>query len=308
MNSKFLFDSVRIRLLFALLLTTVMVMLEIADLGRLNAESLRLLRSVDDIFLDLSHTFCRQDRSMPFVEILRILRSINDRDYALEKSCIEAQIANFSRGRQMILRVHQAELSWRLGAHEYACQQLESLNAKPQIIQLAQRSAHQKDMEITALYLDCFNRSSVGTSHSIAMLYRDLALYYQTQGMSDKVFWAYSQAAKFYPGVWSEPYIVQADMLWQRGQRLETIQLLQDALSRSTTATATFQLARALGLRLEETGQFCAAYCAIQQALQVERGVSLNNAPESWRVDLRQRLARLKDVISPSCQIECDVR
>jgi tetratricopeptide (TPR) repeat protein len=278
----------------AVLLTTPTVIAQ----ARANVGSLRILQLADDNVLTTSRqAFCRENEPMTFSEMVWSFMHINASGYDREKSCFDKQVASLSQGRQMILSVHEAELYWRLGSHERACQQLQSFNARFKIIQLAQRSVAQKDMEATALYLDCFDGLGGGVSHPAAMLYRQLGIYYKARGWSVQAFQAYERAAARYPGIWAEPYIVQSDILWQQNQRDLSIRLLENALARSTDATTTFQLARTLGLRLEEMGQWRSAYCAMQKALQVEAQVPLNNASPGSRLDLRDRVERLKNII-----------
>lgn len=45
-------------------------------------------------------------------------------------------------------------------------------------------------MEEVTLYLHCFKISEFTASHLFAMLCDDLVLYYKTQGINDKDFWA----------------------------------------------------------------------------------------------------------------------
>ena len=242
---------------------------------------------------------CRGNAPMAFSEIVLGLKQMSEQEYALAMPCFQKQIATMPAGRQQLLALQEADLNWRLGFHARACQQLQFLGGRREIIRLAQKSVERKDYEATSLYLDCIDWSLGEVSYSAAMLYRQLGIYYKEQGANADAFDAYEQAGKLYPGIWAEPYIVRSDMLWQLGQQNSAIRLLEEALARSTNATATFQLARALGLRLEEMGQLQLAYCAMQKALQVESSVSFDNAPEAWRLDLRERVMRLEEAISP---------
>ena len=268
-----------------------------------NMVSVRALQSLSaDTHSYSPLSFCHQEHSITFPEMVYYLRQIDRSIDNKEMGCLQQTIAHFSKGRREILLLLEADLYWKQGLHEQACKQLQELGVTQKMIQLAQRSATLDDYEAVAIYLNCVDWSQIGSSHPAAMLYRRLGIYYRQQGLNADAFKAYEQAGKLYPGVWAEPYIMQSDFLWQNGQQERALQLLEGALSRSKNATATFQLARALGLRLEEIGRLRSAYCAMQQALRVEDQVPLANASEGWRLDLRKRTKRLESMLSSDAE------
>ncbi|MBK8985792.1 MAG: tetratricopeptide repeat protein [Chloroflexi bacterium] len=249
-----------------------------------------------DVLVKTPISPCYYGLSLTFPEAALMSKQVEYSGNSADITCLQQQLALFPQGRSDILAILQLDAYWESGYHEQACKQIKSPEAIYKAIQLAQQSAVSGDYETTAIYLDCIEWMKRRSSHhSAAMLYRELGIYYQERGMSAEAFRAYKFAGELHPTVWAEPYIAQSDILWHSGQQEMAIQVLESALARSTNATATYQLARALGLRLEEMGLQRPAYCAMRRALQVEGAVALNSAPETWRMDLRQRISRLED-------------
>lgn len=200
--------------------------------------------------------------------------------------------------RAALLTKWRAEALWALGRHREVCRELAAVSAAPTMLSLAERSAKSEDWDAVATYLECLpalaSREAWISPWNVARLYFGLGQHLEEKQDTDGAIAAYGAAAAWHPTVWAAPYQRKAQLLWGRGDHQSAINLLVDALARSTDATASFHLWRALGQFWNQQGDRVNALCAYQKAADLMDRLPAGNLTEDSRSALLRELEALR--------------
>ncbi len=201
--------------------------------------------------------------------------------------------------RVALLAGRRAEALWALGRHREACSELAAVSGAPSMLALAERSSRSDDWDAVATYLECLPALASGDTWIspwiVARLYFGLGQHLEKEQDTDGAIAAYNAAGAWHPTVWAAPYQRQAQLLWGRGDHQPAINLLVDALARSTDATAEFHLWRTLGQFWNQRMDQFDALCAYQKAADLMDRLPAGSLTEDSRRALLQELEALQD-------------
>jgi tetratricopeptide (TPR) repeat protein len=202
----------------------------------------------------------------------------------------------WSPERLPLLAPLTSERQWVLGQYEPVCDLLLAHQAPDRLLRLATADADSGKWEGVEAGLGCIGRFPADgawvSPFLVAPLYNRLGQQYEADGRFSAAITAWEAAGDWYPVVWADPYLRKSDLLHRTGNEAGAIATLVDAVSRSTDATATFYLWRALRDLWQEAGNLADAACAADRALAVMAAVPLENLPLTQQEQFRtQRMA-----------------
>jgi tetratricopeptide (TPR) repeat protein len=264
-----------------------------------NMESLNaaaaLVHTASGLHLEsIAHAEC-----YTYPEVVRLYRTVQ----ALPEqrlAWLEHQMPCLPPERQQFFAMWRANDLAEVGSHAEACDLLVRAQNGAELSRLAQAMYDRGEFEQLERYLGCITELAAGgvwtSPYNVAVLFHRLGHYQEEQGRVTKAMLAYEQAAEWYPVVWAAPYISIANLLEQEGRTDEAMLLLQDAIRRSTDATASFNLWLVLGRKSEAVGDYQLAYCSYMEAQQLSNDLPLHLASMHTRKDITERLDLLQGV------------
>jgi tetratricopeptide (TPR) repeat protein len=216
---------------------------------------------------------------------------------------VEQLSACWPRERAALLSGWRADALWALGRHQEVCDSLAAVSAAPRMLALAEKSSKVEDWNAVGVYLNCLPKLVLGDTWIspwiVAKLYFGLGQHLERNQAVGEAIAAYDAAASWYPTVWAAPYQAEAKLLWRQGKQEQAVQLLVDAVSRSTDPTASFQLWRQLGQFWTQLDDRVDALCAYQKAAALADRLPAGNLSESGRRGLMQDLDALQKSTNP---------
>lgn len=213
--------------------------------------------------------------------------------------------ACWSPERAQLLASWQISTLWSLGRYAEACDSAVTVDAPDRLLELALLASETGNWKAVETSLECIPRFQTGVAwvspYIVAQLYNRIGQQHELMGWTDRAIAAYDAAARWYPVVWSDPYLHKAALLVKQGRDGDVIQWLQDGLVQSTDATATFNLWDALGDYWQHRGHIADALCAYQTAAGLVDRVPEQDLPASRRAGLRDKINSLDDSAAAEC-------
>lgn len=221
---------------------------------------------------------------------LHLLKRYND--------CLEEE-------RRPLLARWMGDPMWSQGRYDEVCDLLVFVNSPDKLLRLGQQAVQEANWSAVESVLNCIPRFDPNVSwvspFIVSQLYFALGDHFDQIGAINKAIAAFDNSTRWFPVVWSSPYMKKAGLLWDQGDRRGAIDWLVNGVAHSSDVTATYNLWRALGEYWQELGELDSAYCAYLNALGLIEVVPPENVSPVDRTALTEVVRQLSSEAPAKC-------